>query len=165
LDLYYFFCVHFFSYYYNYLKLLPHTYPLLQAHCKLKPHVFQVTSTTSQIKYNHKTFLDIKFLSSSFKSIHQPVAFASLQLLQSCNQNSIFSSLFISFSKNLFIFFVELFLSIFNSTFILSRIYFILSCSVSIFLELKYSHRAFQVLKTIGQLIQKCVNNNGQNSE
>jgi hypothetical protein len=130
----------------------------------LNQPVFQVTSTTSQIKYNPGTFFVIKFLSSSFKSTQPQVAFASFQDLQSCKPNSIFSSFKSSFSKNLFIFFVDCSVFIFNSTFIFSKIYLILSCSEFIFILLKYSHKEFQVLKTIGQLIPKCVNKSGQNS-
>jgi hypothetical protein len=76
-----------------YFILFDATKALLHAHCKLNQPVFQVISTTSQIKYNHLLFFDCILLSSSLISIHPQVAFASFQLLQSCNQNSIFSSL------------------------------------------------------------------------
>ncbi|MFC1798163.1 hypothetical protein ACFLY2_03565 [Patescibacteria group bacterium] len=61
----------------------------------------------------------------------------------------------LSKSKNLLIFFVAFSLSISNSILILSKIYLILSCSESIFMEFKYSHKTVPALKTIGQLIQK----------
>ncbi|MBT3726905.1 hypothetical protein HOG21_04325 [bacterium] len=50
---------------------------------------------------------------------------------------------------------VALSLFISNSTFIFSKIYFIFSCSVLIHIEFKYSHKAVEVLNTIGQLIPK----------
>gem|GEM_PF-1416790 len=51
----------FLSFFLNYLInfsfiFLLATKALLQAHCKLNPHVFPVTSTTSQIKYSQEIF-------------------------------------------------------------------------------------------------------------
>ncbi|MBT3729553.1 hypothetical protein HOG27_06040 [bacterium] len=117
--------------------------------------VFHVISTTSQIKYNHLYSFDCRLLSSSFISIHHQVAFASFQLLQSCNQNSTDSSLSISSLKKLYIFFVVFSFFILSSILIFSKIYFIFSSSLIIFKLFKYSHNALLALKTIGQLTQK----------
>ena len=162
------------AFFVNYfLKNSPQQYQLLQAHWRLKPHVFHKISQTSHTKNNQFIFFDCINLSSSFKSIHQPVAFASFQLLQSCSQ-VIISKCSFSLSlgeiewglKNFKIFFVEFFSEIVIFIKIFSKIYFKgLKPSVNKLILFKYSHIAFAVLKIIGQDNQKCVNKSGLVSE
>jgi hypothetical protein len=148
-----------------FLKNSPQQYQLLQAHCKLYHQVFPKISHTSQTKNNQFIFFDCINLSSSFKSIHQPVAFASFQLLKFCIFKiiSFFSN---SSSLKCFIILLGIFSKFKKVIFIL--IFFIIYFSkISEFnlILFKYSQRAFQVLNIIGQLNQKCVNRSGQISE
>gem|GEM_PF-5921881 len=55
---------------------------VLQASCRLNHQVFQVISKHSQAKYNQDVFFDCKLLSSSSKSTHHQVSFASFHDLK-----------------------------------------------------------------------------------
>jgi hypothetical protein len=129
-------------------------YQVENASCKLYHQVLPVISRISQIKNKFCTFLLCKLLSNSSNKIHHQVTFASLQLLKLCKSSSIilFSC---DKSKNL-ITFLEVFSKSKNNSaekpFKSSVFFPILS---------RYSHIFKTLLKIIGQLNQKCVNNNG----
>jgi hypothetical protein len=120
------------------------TKALLHARCKLKPQVLPVTSTTSQLKYNHLCIFDCILLSRPFVSIQPDVAFASLRLLKECK--SIFTTVFSGCRlKNLIILFVAFSNGISSSNLKLSQKYFSYSDS-AIFNQFKYSQATTDTL-------------------